>query len=109
MIISCEKCTKKFNIRDELIPENGRLLQCGNCNHKWFYKLPTQNVNLENDNSNVLPNNDTLTEEKKKIIEKVIKSSLNQIEKKEKKIINKTIKKAKYGTNIVKRFIVLII
>jgi len=109
MIVSCEKCTKKFNIRDELIPKNGRLLQCGNCNHKWFYKLPTQNINLENDNSNVLPNNDTLTEEKKKIIEKVIKSSLNQIEKKEKKLNNKAEKNTKKSSNLLKKLIVIII
>ena len=38
MIITCEKCSKKFNIEDNLIPENGRELQCGSCNHVWFFK-----------------------------------------------------------------------
>ena len=38
MIISCTKCNKKFEINSDLIPEKGRLLQCGNCNHKWFFK-----------------------------------------------------------------------
>ena len=56
MIISCEKCTKKFNIRDDLIPKDGRLLQCGSCNHKWFYKLPSQNINLENEKTESLSN-----------------------------------------------------
>ena len=37
MIITCEKCSKTFNIQDKLVPEKGRLLQCGNCNHKWFF------------------------------------------------------------------------
>ena len=38
MIISCENCSKKFEIDDNLIPSTGRLLQCGSCSHKWHYK-----------------------------------------------------------------------
>ena len=41
MIIDCPDCNKKFGIDQNLIPSNGRLLQCGNCNHKWFFKLNT--------------------------------------------------------------------
>ena len=37
MIISCEKCDKKFQISDELIPQSGRLLQCGSCSYQWHY------------------------------------------------------------------------
>ena len=29
MIITCEKCSKKFDIDDKLIPKEGRKLQCG--------------------------------------------------------------------------------
>jgi len=38
MIISCDQCHKKFKIDSSLIPKDGRLLECGSCNHKWFYK-----------------------------------------------------------------------
>ena len=38
MIIICESCNKKFDINQNLISEKGRLLQCGSCNHKWFFK-----------------------------------------------------------------------
>ena len=38
MIITCENCNKKFEINDDLIPERGRLLQCGSCDHQWFFK-----------------------------------------------------------------------
>ena len=38
MIITCEQCSKKFEIESSLISENGRLLQCSSCNHQWFYK-----------------------------------------------------------------------
>ena len=39
MIISCENCNKNFEVDSSLIPENGRLLQCSACDHKWFYKV----------------------------------------------------------------------
>jgi predicted Zn finger-like uncharacterized protein len=39
MIIACPSCNKKFKIEDALIPSKGRNLQCGSCNHNWFYKI----------------------------------------------------------------------
>jgi predicted Zn finger-like uncharacterized protein len=38
MIISCDKCKKKFNVEDDLIPKKGRYLQSSSCSHKWFFK-----------------------------------------------------------------------
>ena len=38
MIITCPLCKKKFNIDNNLIPSEGRNLQCGSCEHIWFYK-----------------------------------------------------------------------
>ena len=38
MIIDCINCSKKFEVNSSLIPENGRTIQCGSCNHVWFYK-----------------------------------------------------------------------
>jgi predicted Zn finger-like uncharacterized protein len=39
MIITCPSCNKIFKIEDTLIPSKGRNLQCGSCNHNWFYKI----------------------------------------------------------------------
>ena len=39
MIITCPSCNKKFKIEDALIQSKGRNLQCGSCNHNWFYKI----------------------------------------------------------------------
>jgi predicted Zn finger-like uncharacterized protein len=39
MIITCPSCNKKFKIEDTLISSKGRNLQCGSCNHIWFYKI----------------------------------------------------------------------
>ena len=50
MIITCPSCNKKFKIEDALIPSKGRNLQCGSCNHNWFYKIENKTaepLNLE--------------------------------------------------------------
>ena len=53
MIITCSNCNKKFNINSNLITDKGRLLQCGSCNHKWFFKneILEKNVSSINDDS----------------------------------------------------------
>ena len=38
MIIQCNNCHKKFDLDANLIPEEGRLLQCSACNNTWFFK-----------------------------------------------------------------------
>ena len=37
MIINCINCNKKFEVNSSLIPEKGRTIQCGTCDHTWFY------------------------------------------------------------------------
>ena len=44
MIIVCPSCGKSFNVRDDQIPDKGRLLQCSNCKHEWFYTKNTINI-----------------------------------------------------------------
>ena len=45
MIIQCENCDKKFEVKDELIPSSGRLLQCSSCNHQWHF-IPDNKLEL---------------------------------------------------------------
>ena len=59
MIIVCPSCGKNFNVRDDQIPDKGRLLQCSNCKHEWFY---TKNTIPVNDNLDELLS-DELTQE----------------------------------------------
>ena len=58
MIIVCPSCGKNFNVRDDQIPDKGRLLQCSNCKHEWFY---TKNIIPIDDNIDEL--SDELTQE----------------------------------------------
>ena len=64
MIITCNNCNKKFDIDSNLIPDNGRLLQCASCDHKWFFKKEVlENAvrpideDINNDNVNILVQN----------------------------------------------------
>ena len=59
MIIVCPSCGKNFNVREDQIPDKGRLLQCSSCKHEWFY---TKNTIPVNDNLDE-QSNDKLTQE----------------------------------------------
>ena len=43
MIITCPNCNKQFKIDNSLITDEGRDLQCGSCNHIWFYNIQEKN------------------------------------------------------------------
>ena len=47
MIISCPECNKRFNIDQNLIPKDGRLLQCSNCMHKWHFIIKKKEEIIE--------------------------------------------------------------
>jgi hypothetical protein len=90
MIVSCPCGKKKFNLDISLIPEEGRLLQCGTCNRKWHYSLPldtkASNANISSSVSESKIDNDYVSNEveTKNDIDNKIKESINNnvIEKK---------------------------
>ena len=47
MIITCPSCQKKFELDNNLLPANGRTLQCGSCDYKWFFKKNDKDVIVE--------------------------------------------------------------
>jgi len=53
MIIECVNCSKKFDVNSDLIPLNGRTIQCGSCGHIWFYKKNDQNEAKINENETI--------------------------------------------------------
>ena len=81
MIIECPACSKKFNIDEKLIPDEGRLLKCGNCDHTWFFKKE-QNIKLEAETAEV---ND-IKEDKSEINIEPVKEPIKQTKKIKKKI-----------------------
>ena len=44
MIINCPCGEKKFEIDQNMIPDAGRLLQCGFCDEKWFFNKNKKEV-----------------------------------------------------------------
>ena len=87
MIISCEKCNKKFELEDNLIPETGRLLQCGSCSYQWHY-IPTNQITLVNEiDSNKSSKN--IKKSVKKIDKKKINADKNILESGESILENK--------------------
>ena len=104
MIIICPSCKKKFNIDINLIPFEGRDLQCGSCENVWFYKkedpipeplqinkdMPIQE-NEDNDNLNDNKSKDQIVKQQTQEIKKK-KSELSALKETEGKseVIKKT-------------------
>ena len=89
MIIECNKCNKKFNVEENLIPENGRLLKCSNCENTWFYNIKEQDLNkFQNDDDDDVilnENNSDVDEKKNTLNEEKINFDNDQIKKNNKK------------------------
>tara|TARA_B100001559_G_C16057937_1_gene420052 strand:+ start:90 stop:536 length:447 start_codon:yes stop_codon:yes gene_type:complete len=102
MIIECPNCNKKFEIDQNLIPTEGRLLQCGSCSHKWFFKLDiVEEKNEEKIKINVKPDLDISKEDKN--------LSLNTESEIETEVTIKTKKKDKVKINYLNILLVIII
>ena len=108
MIIVCPSCSKNFNVKEDQIPDKGRLLQCSNCKHEWFYTKNT--IPIDNDIDEL--SNDDLTQESFGILaeeedqhdEEIVEDKTNELEK------TKTSKKKKGKSfNFFKLLLVFII
>ena len=109
MNINCINCKKIFEVNSSLIPENGRTVQCGKCNHIWFYK-PKINVSEDETNSEII--NPSSIKEKVKIENEIShdhgKSPTNDIDNNE--TTNKKIKKNSFSIiNFFSYILVLVI
>ena len=64
MIIACPCGKKKFEIDQKLIPSEGRMLQCGSCDHKWFFKIKDETkINEEENTIKEIPKEEIIKEE----------------------------------------------
>ena len=101
MIISCTQCDKKFEIESNLIPNEGRLLQCSSCNYKWFYKKRTEKIATDNLKKQIFEN--------KKIKKPVKKQKTLSEYSKEYKTITSTVRKKKEKISTLNIILVFII
>ena len=89
MIIECVKCQKKFSVNSELIPSTGRTIQCGSCDHVWFFDPKIQNQ-LKIDVPKIEPKTDISPNKK------LSKSSSSRNYKETKKPINRKVDKKEF-------------
>ena len=122
MIITCPNCNKQFKIDNSLIPDDGRELQCGSCEHVWFYKpeleskVPlTLNENASVDkvepDIEIKDKNKEFSEKlnQEKIIKPERKETSNETDKTVKKSVNKGPKFFSYLIVFIISFIALVI
>ena len=112
MIINCINCDKKFEVNSELIPSEGRTIQCGSCNHIWFYK---HNTNIKNDSNapkskkiikkKEIDDNNTSIKSKKNLSQEIDKI----VNKKEKALVKYTQDRKFSFSNLLSYILVLII
>ena len=117
MIIECINCNKKFEVNSDLIPDEGRNIQCGSCNHIWFFKKDYQKL-LKKDEVK-FTTDQSLNEEKISIKKKDVKSSKKKeinytrkntvIEKSDNKALIKYQKKSSLNLNIFLSYIIVLI
>ena len=119
MIITCPNCNKQFKIDNSLIPDEGRDLQCGSCNHIWFYNIQEKNNEvielkqeiISEDNETKAKNKEDKIEEKQQPDE-IIKTEINNKKKEknsEKQKNTTTFKKENKGSKFLSYLIVFII
>ena len=107
MIITCPNCNKKFKIDNSLIPDEGRDLQCGSCNHVWLYKIKEENskilelkeeIDINDIKTKVDKNNEEIVENKNPLTK--IETELNN----QKKINIEKQKETKISKNTGNKF-----
>ena len=93
MIITCPSCQKKFELEDNLLPVNGRTLQCGSCNYKWFFKKKDEikifEKQLESNENEKIDNNEANTGDQLNILKN--QTNDNIIKKRKPKLKNLSI------------------
>ena len=114
MIVACPNCKKRFQIDPTLVPVEGRDLQCGVCEHVWFYKIEKETTSPLTLNENLIDKKSediSLKKETQKISENKEKKikEVSDIKKTEIKKENTVRKFFSYIIVLIVSFVALII
>ena len=106
MIIQCINCDKKFEVNNSLIPNNGRNIQCGSCNHTWFYNptKDTETIILPNDNNK---NSESINEIEEDTIDEILIKKKNLSKNEDPKELVKFKKSNDFGLGKILSYIVV--
>ena len=110
MIIACPCGKKKFEVNASLIPSEGKMLQCGACSEKWFFKkeLKKKIINEVKKPSIKIPKN--IEKDIPDVTENLISEAETTIPKvKKKDKINKKINTLSFLVVVIISFVALVI
>ena len=105
MIIECINCSKLFDVNSDLIPSTGRTIQCGSCDHVWFFNPNNVNLKLKEE----IQPNISIPIKSQKIKDIKPKKKTDNLNKTETKKFAVTKYQAKSSFNITKFFSYIIV
>ncbi len=110
MIITCVNCNKKFNVNSDLIPEDGRTIQCGSCNHVWFFKKDLEEkLEIQKNEETIITKNQSSDDTKITSKQISTKNNFNKTSKKKSEIVKYQHKKKFSFSSFLSYIIVAII
>ena len=109
MIIACPCGKKKFEVNSSLIPSEGKMLQCGACSEKWFFKkeIKKEVIKEEKKPSVKIPKN--IEKDIPDVTEDLISEAETTIPKVKKNKINKKINTLSFLVVVIISFVALVI
>ncbi len=109
MIIACPCGKKKFEVNASLIPSEGKMLQCGACSEKWFFKkeIKKEVIKEEKKPSVKIPKN--IEKDIPDVTEDLISEAETTIPKVKKNKINKKINTLSFLVVVIISFVALVI
>ncbi|MFP4328891.1 MAG: zinc-ribbon domain-containing protein, partial [Paracoccaceae bacterium] len=63
MRLICPNCGAQYEVPNDVIPQDGRDVQCSSCGHTWFQKHPAEDAGLAEELEQPLPEPDWQDEE----------------------------------------------
>ena len=109
MIIACPCGKKKFEVNSSLIPSEGKMLQCGTCNEKWFFKKEIKKEVIKEVKKPLVKIPKNIEKDIPDVTEDLISEAETTIPKVKKNKINKKINTLSFLVVVIISFVALVI
>jgi|TARA_B100002051_G_C16402244_1_gene470469 hypothetical protein len=109
MIIACPCGKKKFEVNSSLIPSEGKMLQCGTCSEKWFFKKEIKKEVIKEVKKPLVKIPKNIKKDIPDVTEDLISEAETTIPKVKKNKINKKINTLSFLVVVIISFVALVI
>ena len=109
MIIACPCGKKKFEVNSSLIPSEGKMLQCGTCSEKWFFKKEIKKEVIKEVKKPLVKISKNIEKDIPDVTEDLISEAETTIPKVKKNKINKKINTLSFLVVVIISFVALVI